>query len=167
MRKALWVAFFGTIVVAGASVIAGGQDAAAVRGQLAKVSDHSMPISKHWTLEQVMAMNHDSIMTLWKTLPAPTMAEMTGHMLGLVPNAGDEKQQTSSNKFMFDETSRNGYWLGKTFHQTAANTGEGYNIWRQPQGKIVRNLRVATEVGSIPDRRQALVPDQLRRLQRR
>lgn len=47
MRKALWVAFFGTMVVAGASVIAGGQDAAAVRGQLAKVSDHSMPISKH------------------------------------------------------------------------------------------------------------------------
>src|SRR5262249_28280161 len=60
----------------------------------------------------------------------------------------DDQQQTSSNKFMFDETSRNGYWLGKTFHQTGPNKGEGYNIWRQPSGKIMRNLRVATEVSA-------------------
>jgi len=81
-------------------------------------------------------------------LPAPTMAEMNGHLMGLVPNAGDDKQQTSSNNYMFDENNqRSGYWLGKTFNQTGPNKGEGYNIWRQPHGKIMKNLRVGTEVG--------------------
>lgn len=149
MRKALLgVAVLGTLVVGGAALLAEGKDAAWARSELAKVTSHSMPISKQWTLEQVLAMNHDTIMALWKTLPPPTMAEMNGHMLGLVPNAGDDKQQTSTTKSMFDENNpRNGYWLGKTFNQTGPNKGEGYNLWRKPDGKIIKNLRLGTEIG--------------------
>src|SRR5262245_30343820 len=101
MRKALsGLAILGTLAMGGAALLAEGQDAAWARSELAKVTNHSMPISKHWTLEQVLAMNHDTIMALWKTLPAPAMAEMNGHLMGLVPNAGDDKQQTSSNNYM-------------------------------------------------------------------
>jgi len=142
---------FGAIAILGVmlsgAALAGVQDAAAARQELSKVTNHSMPISKRWTLEQVLAMNHNSIMALWKTLPPPTMAEMNGHLMGLVPNFGDDKQQTSSNNYMFDENSVRGYWLGKTFKQIGPNKGEGYNLWRLPHGVIKRNLQVATEIG--------------------
>jgi hypothetical protein len=75
------------------------------------------------------------------------MAEMNGHLMGLVPNGGDPKRQTESNNYMFDEASTRGYWLGKTFNQTGPNKGEGYNMWRLPGGKIKKNGRIATEVG--------------------
>lgn len=147
MRKTfVGIAMTAVVLGAGAFLVAA-QDATTARQELAKVKNHSMPISKHWTLEQVLAMDHNSIMALWKTLPAPAMAEMNGHLMGLVPNFGDDKQQTSSNNYMFDEDSVRGYWLGKTFNQTGPNQGEGYNIWRLPHGKIKRNLQVATSIG--------------------
>ena len=144
----LGIVFAATFAVGRSAITADGQqDAATVRKELSNVRDASMRISRNWTLEQVLAMNHESILALWKTLPPPTVAEMNGHMMGLVPNAGDKERQAQSLDYMFNENSVRGYWLGKTFHQTGEHRGEGYNIWRFPHGRIVRNLRVATEVG--------------------
>jgi hypothetical protein len=148
MRKALsGVAVLGSLALGGAVLLAQAKDAAWAKSELAKTTNHSMPIGKTYTMEQVLAMNHDTIMALWKTAPAASMEEMNGHFMGLVPNHGDDARQTSTSKSMFDQNNaRNGYWLGKSFLQTGPNKGEGYNLWRRPGGKIFRNLRVATKV---------------------
>lgn len=135
-------------VVSQSAITAQGQkDAAAVRKELAAVPNGSMPMSKNWTLEQILSLNRDSLLTLWGTLPPVPVNEMKGHMQGFVPNAGVKDRQARSLDYMFNETSTRGYWLGKTFTQTGPNKGEGYNMWRFPGGKIVRNLRVGTSVG--------------------
>ena len=100
-----------------------------------------------WTLERVLQLSRDDIVALWSAAPAPEFTEMNGHYMGLVPNAGDEERRASTDAFMFDEHSERGYWLGKAYRPTTATTGEGYNRWRFPGGKVVRNLRFGTEDG--------------------
>ena len=63
---AMGLVLAGTFVVGRAALTADGQqDAATVRTELSKAPNGSMRISKNWTLEQVLAMNHESILTLW------------------------------------------------------------------------------------------------------
>lgn len=109
--------------------------------------DASMPISKNWSLERILSLNRDQIVELWKTLPPVSMAEMNGHYMGLVPNAGDKTRQASTSDFMYDENLNQGYWLGKAYKQIGPNNGEGYNRYRMPGGRVVRKLRFSTEVG--------------------
>lgn len=120
--------------------------------------DGSMPVSKTWTLEQLLAMDHDEILALWRTLPTATLEELDGHYQGLTPNAGDPAQQASTAEYLFNENSPRGYWLGKAFKKTGPNAGEGYNRWRFPGGAIKRSLRFTTEVGtSLIDGKPALM----------
>ena len=107
----------------------------------------SIPLSKGWTMERVLAVGHEDTIALWKTLPPAPLSVMRGHYVGLVPNAGDPARQAGMADYMYNETSVRGYWLGKVFRQTSVNAGEGYNMWRFPAGKIVRNLRFATRKG--------------------
>ena len=110
------------------------------------------------TLVDVLAMSRDEIIDLWSISPAPEFTAFKGHYMGLVPNAGDAKRRASTNATMFDEGSERGYWLGKAYMPTTATTGEGYNRWRFPGGKIVRNLRFGTEAGtSLIDGKPALL----------
>lgn len=126
--------------------------------QQPKVADASMPVSKKWTLEQILAMSREQIIEVWKTLPPAPLKELNGHYMGLVPNAGDKKRQASTTDYMFNENSPRGYWLGKAYKQTSETKGEGYNRWRFPGGRIVRNLRFATETGtSLIDGKPALM----------
>lgn len=111
-----------------------------------------------WTLADVLAMSRDEIIDLWSISPAPEFTAFKGHYMGFVPNAGDAKRRASTNATMFDEGSERGYWLGKAYMSTTATTGEGYNRWRFPGGKIVRNLRFGTEAGtSLIDGKPALL----------
>ena len=111
-----------------------------------------------WTLADVLAMSRDEIIDLWSISPAPEFTAFKGHYMGLVPNAGDAKRRASTNATMFDEGSERGYWLGKAYMPTTATTGEGYNRWRFPGGKIVHNLRFGTEAGtSLIDGKPALL----------
>ena len=107
----------------------------------------SYPITSNWSIEQLLALSRDDVIEMWGNLPAATLTELQGHFMGLVPNAGHRDSQTATSAFMYDENSERGYWLGKAYRQTGPNEGEGYNRWRRPGGKIVRNARFTTEVG--------------------
>ena len=100
-----------------------------------------------WPLERILAMGRDEIIALWKTLPPPEFTEMDGHYMGLVPNADNKEVYKSTAFTMYNHDSPLGYWLGKAYKPTSATKGEGYNRWRKPGGKIVRNLRFGTEMG--------------------
>lgn len=111
-----------------------------------------------WTLADVLAMSRDQIIDLWSASPAPDFTAFKGHYMGLVPNAGDPERRASTDATMFHEDSERGYWLGKAYMPTTTTTGEGYNRWRFPGGKIVRNLRFGTEDGtSLIDGNPALL----------
>ncbi|HMN43759.1 MAG TPA: hypothetical protein PKE27_04270 [Povalibacter sp.] len=116
--------------------------------------------SGKWTMEKLNALTQEEGIALWRTLPAPTLEEMNGHYTGLGPGADDPAYQKGYADYMFNEKSVRGYWLGKAFHPLTASTGEGYNRWRFPGGRIERNLRMATSVRpSIIDGKPAYVLD--------
>jgi hypothetical protein len=136
--------------------------AIAAAGSAAEITgrspDASIPLSPHWTIEKILSMSHDETMALWKTLPPVPLQELHGHYMGLVPNAGDPKRQAGMADYMYNEKSVRGYWLGKVYRQNGENAGEGYNVWRFPNGKIERNLRFSTHLGkSLIDDRTSLL----------
>jgi hypothetical protein len=111
-----------------------------------------------WTLEKLLALTQAEGIALWRTLPAPALEEMNGHYMGMGPDGANTEYQAGYAKFMFNEHSVRGYWLGKAFRPLNATTGEGYNRWRFPGGRIERNLRMATRVQpSIIDGKPAYV----------
>ena len=112
--------------------------------------DASFPLSAKgaWTMERLLALDHESTVALWKTLPAAGMAELDGHYQGIVPNAGDHERQVRTSGFMYNEDSVRGYWLGKAYRALTETEGEGYNRWRFADGTIVRNGRFATRLGA-------------------
>ena len=111
-----------------------------------------------WSLERILALSRDEIIDLWKAAPTPEFTELNGHYMGLVPNAGDEARRAATDARMYNENSDIGYWLGKAYKPTTATTGEGYNRWRYPGGKVVRNMQFGTQLGtSLIDGKPALL----------
>jgi hypothetical protein len=104
--------------------------------------------AQEWTAEKVMDLTREEVLELWGQCPAADMAELVGEYTGLIPNAGDEEAQKRAAAFMFDESSIRGYWLGKAYSPLSKTRGDGYNHWRRPGGKVERNLRFATEMGT-------------------
>lgn len=120
----------------------------------------SMPLSPNdnWDLVKILSLNREQVMELWSQAPAAPMSELNGHYMGLVPNDGDAEKQLSIADFMYNEASPRGYWLGKAYKATSATEGIGYNRWRLPGGKIVRNGRFSTRMGtSLIDGKPALL----------
>lgn len=110
-------------------------------------AERSYPITEKWSMEKLLALSREQIIELWKTLDPPEFAELDGHYMGLVPNGGDRQTQEATGKFMYNEKSRIGYWLGKAYKPTSATKGEGYNRWRLPNDTVVINQRFGTEMG--------------------
>ncbi len=112
----------------------------------------SLPLSHSgtWTMEQLLALDRDAVLALWKSLPAVPMAELNGHYQGIVPNGGDATRQASTADFMYNESSERGYWLGKAYKPLTATTGEGYNRWRFDPDLVVEPLAVANKTGAPP-----------------
>jgi hypothetical protein len=108
----------------------------------------SFPITPEWSTEQLLGLSKEDVIKLWGDAPAATLEELQGHFAGLIPNAGNTEAQARAAEFMYNENHRNGYWLGKAYRKTGDNEGEGYNRWRMPGGKVVRNMRFTTEVGT-------------------
>jgi hypothetical protein len=144
MRKAMLFCFAIGILFAVAFVSR--PSGASQQPEVAKARDSSRPVSKKWTLEQILAMSREQIIEVWKSLRPAPLKELNGHYMGLVPNAGDKTRQASTTNYMSNENSPRGYWLGKAYKQTMENKGECYNRWRFPGSRIVRNLRFATEM---------------------
>ena len=129
-------------------------------GAVKSTEPASMPLSPHdnWDLLKVLSLNREQIIELWSQAPAAPMAELNGHYMGLVPNHGDSERQLSTGDFMYNESSVRGYWLGKAYQATTATEGIGYNRWRLPGGKVVRNGRFSTLMGeSLIDGKPALL----------
>ncbi len=111
-----------------------------------------------WTIEKVMALSRQEVIELWKTLPAPDFEELDGEYTGHVPDGGDEEVRKQVAEVMFNETSALGFWLGKAYKAASSTKGEGYNHWRKPGDRVVRNLRFGTEAGiSLIDGKPALI----------
>ena len=111
-----------------------------------------------WTRERVLGLSREELLALWSEAPAVEMAELDGEYEGLVPNAGDPETEARVNEKMFNENSAIGYWLGKAYTPLSATTGDGYNRWRRPGGKVERNIRFGTEMGpSLIDGKPALL----------
>lgn len=144
MSKKIVVAALTLVCVIAMSV--GGASAAPRAGEK-RAEDNSFPITEKWSLEKLLALSKDEVVALWKTLDPPEFTELDGHYMGLVPNAGDAAAQKALGKFMYNEDSAIGYWLGKAYKPTSATKGEGYNRWRKPGGKVVRNMQFSTDIG--------------------
>lgn len=112
-----------------------------------KTADKSFPITKKWSVEQLLSLTREEVIALWKTLDPPAFTELDGHYMGLIPNAGNTETQNGTTDVMYDENSPIGYWLGKAYKPTSATKGEGYNRWRKPGGKVVLNMRFGTAMG--------------------
>jgi len=104
--------------------------------------------TKEWTRENIMELNREEVIELWKQCPAADVTELVGEFEGLIPNAGDEEAQKRSAEVMYNENSRTGYWLGKAFWPLSKTRGDGYNRYRHPGGMIERYMRFATEMGT-------------------
>ncbi len=104
---------------------------------------------KKWTRENIMELNHEQIVALWKQCPPAQVTEMVGEFDGLVPNYGNEEAQRAvAESDMFSETGIHGYWLGKAFWPLSKTKGDGYNRVRRTGGKIENWIRFATEMGT-------------------
>ncbi len=111
-----------------------------------------------WTEERVMELTREEVLELWGKCPAVDMAELNGEYRGLIPNAGDEETQKRTAEHMYNEDGPLGYWLGKAYKPLTGTTGDGYNHWRRPGGKVERYMRFATEMGtSLIDGKPALM----------
>ena len=111
------------------------------------MSQTPVGLSGTWSLEKLLALTPAEMEAIWRTLPPPSIQEMNGHYMGLGPDATNPEHQKGYANYMFNEKSPRGYWLGKAFRPLTATTGEGYNRWRFPGQKIVRNLHIATKIG--------------------
>lgn len=123
---------------------------------------HQTPLGARgeWSLEKLLALTQAEGIELWRGLEAVDMREMDGHYMGMGPDALNEKYQRGYAEYMFNENSPRGFWLGKAFRPLTDTTGEGYNRWRFPGGKVVRNLRMATRMGaSLVDGKPAFILD--------
>lgn len=106
-----------------------------------------MTTSARWTIEELIALNREQVVDLFKTLEAPPLDELDGEFTGHVPDGGDPEARKRIDERMFNENSWLGYWLGKAYRVTGENQGEGYNMGRRPGGQVDRFLRFGTHVG--------------------
>jgi hypothetical protein len=116
--------------------------------------------SGQWSLEKLLALSQKEGVELWRSLPAVPLKEMNGHYLGVAPFADNVAKQKEFANAMRDENAKSGYWLGKGFKPVTETTGEGYNRYRLPGGKIVYKGRMGTRIGkSLVDGKPAYIID--------
>jgi hypothetical protein len=103
---------------------------------------------KIWTYEDFWELEPEELIAMWKDLPAPDMQEMNGEYAGYAffPSHNEEERIRMA-LFLYDEFGPLGYWFGKCYFPIDATRGEGYNCHRMPNGKLVRYMRYATEIG--------------------
>lgn len=110
------------------------------------------------SLEQFLALPGEQYVEAWKTLPAPAFAEMDGEFSGQFPPNYNELHKQWQAENLFNENGPRGYWLGKAYKPLGQSTGEGYNVWRMPDGRVERRVRFGTHLGvSRVDGRPALL----------
>jgi hypothetical protein len=104
--------------------------------------------SSQKALDDFMALQLTKCLEVWLTLQPPQFGELNGEYRGdFLPNYNDVHKQHVS-VTLRDVNGPRGYWIGKAFLPLGQVTGEGYNIWRMSDGRVVRNVRYGTHVGT-------------------
>jgi len=141
-----------------AFVLNAGAAAAAAKEPKKTDTARAFPITEKWSVEKLLSLTRDEVVALWKTLDPPPFTELNGHYMGIIPNAGDAATQKGTGNSMYNQNSDIGYWLGKAYKPTTSTTGEGYNRWRKPGGKVVRNMQFKTGLAkSLIDDKQSFM----------
>jgi hypothetical protein len=102
-------------------------------------------------LRDFEALSLDEGLEVWKTLPPPTpYTGLNGEYMGRF--AARYVEEPSIHEWMMrgfkDESSPMGYWLRKCYKPLSTVVGEGYNVWRLPDGTISRRGRFSTHLGT-------------------
>lgn len=109
-------------------------------------------------LDSLLSRPERKMIELWKTLPAPELAELNGEYSGLRTLIDvDEKTWRNAHQTLWNPSGSTGFWLGKGFRATTATTGEGYNCWARVGGRIHRYMRFATHLGMSSDGKPSLI----------
>jgi hypothetical protein len=108
--------------------------------------------------DSFMANQPEECLEIWKSLPAPPFGEMNGEYAGhYLPNYNDVYKQFVA-AGLDNINSPTGLWLGKAYMPLGQASGEGYNVWKRPDGTVERRIRYTTHIGtSRVDGRLALV----------
>jgi hypothetical protein len=87
---------------------------------------------KDWTVEDLKALKQQQLMELYKTLPCPTMEEMTGEFKGDLLDQGPYRLvKVFFGYFALRAPFANGAWQGKGFAMTSDTEGKGYNHYKR------------------------------------
>ncbi|MBP2328058.1 hypothetical protein JOF56_008443 [Kibdelosporangium banguiense] len=110
-------------------------------------------------LQQLLTIAQPELVRMWTTLPAPAEDELDGEYAGFLPIHGlPDDAVRALVQAMYQERSRNGYWIGKAY-----SAGAGYNVFRTATGdgyEFPRAGRFTTRIGaSLVDGRPALLMD--------
>jgi hypothetical protein len=110
-------------------------------------------VSGHWSIEKLLALTQEEGLQLWRSAAAVPLKEMNGHYLGFIPGVRRDLHAEENSVY-------GGFWLGKAFRPTSESSGEGYNRFRSPDGRILRTSRFVTRIGkSLVDGKPAFIID--------
>lgn len=115
-------------------------------------------------LQQLLTTSQADLVRMWNSLPAPGANELDGEYAGFLPIHGlaDDAVQALV-RSMYQERSRNGYWIGKAYSPITDGSGEGYNVFRTENDdgrRFSRAGRYTTAIGpSLADGRPSLLMD--------
>jgi hypothetical protein len=126
--------------------------------QMLDVTTGGLSVEGVEALKDVLSKGPEESLQLWKTLPAPPFTELDGEYEPHFLPGHNEIYKAWIAAGLTNENSPRGYWLGKAYKPLGQVTGEGYNVWRVPGGRIERRVRYGTHIGtSRVDGRLALV----------
>ena len=97
------------------------------------------------TAEKLGLMKLEEIMTLFRSLEAPSFEEMEGEYDAFLLDHGDPITNLISVLSMSNPLTT-GRWAGKAFTAEYEHYGHGYNLFEK-FGKTKRKLRMRTEIG--------------------
>jgi hypothetical protein len=87
---------------------------------------------KDWGVADLKALKQQQLLDLYKTLPCPTMEEMTGEFRGDLLDQGPFRFiKNIFGYFALRSSLANGAWQGKGFTMTSDTEGKGYNHYKR------------------------------------
>jgi hypothetical protein len=114
--------------------------------------------SSRSTLEEFMALPDTEYVKAWEASPAPQFRDLDGEYEKEFGRNYNDTLKAFLASGLYNQDGPNGYYLRKGFTPLGPASGEGYNVWRRPDGRVERRLRFGTHMGtSRLDGRPALV----------
>jgi hypothetical protein len=118
------------------------QDSPLTRRPAPGVSDAAVA-----AFDEYVALSPSECLELWKTLEPPPFQELDGEFSGHLLPTFNERYHQRQTSGLSNVDGPNGLWLGKAFVPLGPVSGEGYNVWLRPDGRVERRIRFGTNVG--------------------